>query len=139
MRVLHESDFYRVEQLDGRVLKVIRKDKPFESRQDVETACVPVQRALDAAGRANHAVLIDSRAVVGRNDPQSEAMFADHRQRMVEGFRAVVVLVKTPAGLLHTQRLLREGGSSGRVFLDEEEALAYLRGAPPSSKPPRSK
>lgn len=139
MRVLHESDFYRVEQLEGRVLKVTRKDKPFESRQDVEAACVPVQRALDLAGRALYTILVDTRQVVGRNDPQSEAMFADHRRLMVEGFRAVALLVKTPAGLLQTQRLLREGGSSGRVFLGEEEAVAFLRGGPPPSKPPRGK
>ena len=139
MRVLHESDFYRVEQLEGRVLKVTRKDKPFESRQDVEAACVPVQRALDLAGRALYPFLVAPRRVAGRNDPQPGAMFAAPPPLMGGGFRAVALLVKTPAGLLQTQRLLREGGSRGRVFLDEEEAVAFLRGGPPPSKPPRGK
>lgn len=140
--LLHDSDYYRVEQLEGHVLKVTRKDKPFLTREDVETACDPVQRTLDLAVRSRNAILIDTRSVVGRNDPASEKMFAEHRIQMVEGFRAVALLVKTPTGLLHTQRLLREGKSDGRVFLDEAEALKFLRAAasaPMSStiKPPR--
>lgn len=133
-RILHESDYYRVEKLArSSILRVTRSSRPFDSAAAVDLACNPVQRALDAAGRRNHALLVDTRAAIGRNDPASEKMFQTHRREMAIGFRRVAVLVSTPVGLLHSKRLLAEDGTGevARVFIDEQEALTYLAGDPP--------
>lgn len=137
-RTLHESRFYYVELTEASILKVVRKNQPFEKPEDVDVACNPVQRVLDAMGRASHCLLIDTRDIVGRNDPTSERMFADHRKRMVVGFKGVALLVATVAGKLHTMRLLGEDRSPAAVFLHESEALAHLRSLlRPVSKPPQ--
>ena len=127
---LHSSDFYRVEMLFGdRVVRVVRQARPFETEQDVETACVPLQAVLDAAGRAGRALLVDSRAVVGRNDPTSERAFASHRSRMLHGFRAAALLMQTATGKLQSERLLREHRLQHvPVFLQEEDAFVFLDG-----------
>ena len=128
--VVHESDYYRVERLgEHEVLRLTRKAKPFITKEDVERACRPLQLVLTRVGRGRLQLLIDSRKVVGRNDPASEANFLYHRCEMVKGFARCAILVATPTGKLHAQRLLSEDGtasSSVKVFLDEAEALAFL-------------
>lgn len=137
LRLLHESRFYHVELVEQAIIKVIRKNQPFEKPEDVDIACNPVQRVLDAVGRPTHCLLIDTRLIVGRNDPTSERMFADHRKRMAVGFRGVALIVATSAGKLHSMRLLSEDRTRAEVFLDELDALAFLRAvSKPGSKPP---
>jgi hypothetical protein len=126
---IHESEFYEVFRTSGsRVVKVVRLARGFESALDVELGCGPLQLALDLLGRRAHTLLVDSRGVVGRNDPTSEALFREHRRDMLLGFRRAAILVRTPAGLLQARRLLVEDGTEAhaRAFLDEAEALAYL-------------
>ena len=128
--VLHTSEFYRVEMLLGeRVVRVVRNARPFSNARDVESACAPVQVVLDSIGRASHALLVDSRAVVGRNDPTSEDAFADHRGRMLRAFSAAAILVQTATGKLQSERLLRaQGAGHVRVFLREQDAVLFLEG-----------
>lgn len=132
--VLHESDFYLVERVRPGVIRIVRRVRPFLTDADVAEACEPVQRALDLEGRHRCSVMIDTRPVVGRNDPQSEGMFAHHRDRMVQGFKRVALLVATPAGRLQTSRLLPKHLEHVKVFMDEKEALEFVEGL----GPPRS-
>lgn len=132
--VLHESDFYLVERVRPGVIRIVRRVRPFLSAADVEQACEPVQRALDLEGRTRCCVMIDTRPVVGRNDPESESMFAHHRDLMVRGFKRVALLVATPAGRLQTARLLPKHLDHVKVFMDENEALEFVE----SLGPPRS-
>jgi hypothetical protein len=137
-RLLHESRFYQVELSERAIIKVVRKNQPFEKPEDVDIACNPVQRVLDAIGRPTHCLLIDTRLIMGRNDPISERMFADHRKRMAVGFRGIALICATSAGKLHSMRLLSEDRTQAEVFLDELDALAYLRALlKTSTKPPR--
>ncbi len=127
--MLLQNDYYRVERLPlVPVVKVARSAVPFETVDDVERGCAPVQRALDLEGREKVGLLIDTREALGRNDPKSEQIFAKHRKLMVLGFRRVAILVSTPTGLLHTKRLLTtdQTHTHTQVFMDEREALTYL-------------
>ncbi len=136
--VLHESDYYRVERVAAPShLRVTRKVRPFLSAQEVDLACDPVQAALDREGRERSTLLIDTRIVAGRNDPTSEQMFERHRREMLLRFKRVALLVRTPAGLLHVQRLLASDRADARAFADEQEALAFLRGDAPADAPSR--
>ncbi|HET9954174.1 MAG TPA: hypothetical protein VFQ61_06710, partial [Polyangiaceae bacterium] len=56
---------------------------------------------------------------------------AEYRQRTVQGFRRVAVLVSTTAGQLQVQRHIDEEKlKTARVFVDWEEALVWLRQTP---------
>jgi hypothetical protein len=128
--VILENDYYRVELLDGEsIVRVVRSSRPFCSAQAAHEACEPVQEALDTRRRSRIAVLIDSRAAPLRNDPEYESWFAPHRKRMIVGVRKSAILVRSSAGVLHTERVMKldRAPSHARIFLDEDEALAYLR------------
>lgn len=127
-RVIHESAYFEVSVLDyARLVRVARRPRPFESQEATNAACEPVQQALDALGRRSHRLLIDSRGAIGNNSPAYEQWFAAHRQRMVIGFERVAILVKTPIGKLHADRLVSEEKHvSTRVFLDEDLAVTFL-------------
>jgi hypothetical protein len=130
--VVHDSEHYRIDHFVSlRVVVVTRKARPFVDRHDVELACGPVQNALDRLVRANKRLLIDSRLAPMRNDPQSEANFAPHRQKMTEGFERIAVVLRTQVGQLQTQRLIADHKPSSapmRTFLEMTDALAYLTG-----------
>lgn len=113
-----------------RILRLKRTSEPFVSAEDVNHACEPVQQALDAVGRARHSLLIDSRDAPFRNDPVYEAWFQPHRKRMTLGLRRVAVLLRTAAGKLHSERLVKTVDRSPAnlaMFVDEEAALEFLR------------
>lgn len=126
--VLHESVWYRISQFpELKVLVVTRSPVAFTSREDINRACDPVQATLDRAGRESHSVIIDTRLAVGNNDPAFEGWFAAHRRRMLEGFLGAALVVATPVGRLHVQRLLRADGN-GHIgaCTTVEEAVAFL-------------
>ena len=124
---LLDSDFFLVERVDTRgFIRLTRRERPFLSEDEVVGAFTPLQRVLDAEGRERCVLLVDTRVVAGRNDPASEAMFAKHRRATVTGFKRVAMLVQTPVGALHVQRLMVQDRSDARVFSDEAEAITYL-------------
>lgn len=127
---IHDDAYFEVEHfLDMRIVKVTRRPRPFESEDAVNEACEPVQTVLDKVGRRTHRLLFDSRDAIGKNDPAYERWFAAHRRRFVLGFERVAILVKTPIGKLHADRLVAEDRQTMlRVFLDEESAVRYLVG-----------
>ena len=130
-RLLHESVYYRVEQLAFiSVVKVTRLARPFTSQNDVDLACDPVQAALDTAGRRTHLLLIDTRQAIGKNDAAYEKWFEAHRRRMLLGFARVAFIVQTAVGKMHVERLLaaEKLEKTPKVFLDEALALRDLAG-----------
>ena len=127
--IVLESPYYVIEVVaSGRVIKITRKAHPFESQEAVDQACNPVQDALDRLGRTTHVLLIDTREAVGRNDPEYERWFEYHRRKMLVGFPAVALLVKTVVGKMHVDRLLEQDDArrTVRVFTDEGLAIDYL-------------
>jgi hypothetical protein len=91
-----------------------------------------LDKAMDAAGRAGMALLIDFRAAPARNDADYERASVGQPERCARGFARVAVLVRTATGMLQVQRAVR--GLPIQVFGDENEAIAYLTSlAPPPS------
>ncbi len=135
-RTLLDSEYYRITASSpGSVLVVTRKPRPFCTKAEVDEACDPVQALLDNAGRARHRIVVDSRRAVGRNDPAHETWFATHRRRMVLGFQRAALVVATPVGMLHVQRLLRQDATADtvRVFTELEDAMQYAESIAPVS------
>lgn len=125
---LFANEYYVVDELPGRAVRVTRLDKAFTSQANVDEACEPVQRALDELGRADYVCLIDSRAVRGSNDPEYERWFAEQRARMPRGFKKTALLMKTAIGALHSDRLRRGDGTfeEMQIFQDLAAACGYL-------------
>ena len=111
-----------------KVVRVERSSKGFEGGHDLFSEFQKLNRELDKIGRASYALLVDLRAAPGRNDPQFEEQFANHRVRLLTGFRRAVVLVRTAAGKMQAERLRRTDqlAEHVRVFDNEAEALAFL-------------
>lgn len=135
---IHSSDFFQVDELPGKVVRVARLSRPFTSQADVDQACEPVQRALDRLGRSQHALLLDARRARGSNDPDHEAWFAAHRAKMLLGFRRVAILLRTVIGVMHSDRLTRTDGTRGAVeiFHDPVRAYGYVGASVADDEPP---
>lgn len=75
-------------------------------------------------------LLLDLRAgPPGRNDPEFERASEEWRRALASDFDRVAILVRTAVGKLHIQRLGREVGRAPAIFMDEAEAIAFLRSA----------
>lgn len=124
---VYESDFWIIELLQGRLVWLTRLARPFASEEEVNAACEPVQRALDEIGRSTASIVIDSRAARGSNDPTYERWFARHRTTLPQGFLRAAILMRTPVGALHSERLRREDGNQSLgVFHDVQAVSAFL-------------
>lgn len=109
------------------IVYIARSAAPFASAADVERHFEALNRALAELDRKNLDLLVDIRAVTGRNDPGFETALEPHRARLQRGFRRVAFLVNSAAGQLQVQRHARQDGSHARAFLDESAALEWLQ------------
>lgn len=135
------------------LILLTRSAVPFASFAEIDAGCIPVQLHLDRIGRKGKRILVDTRDAVGNNDPAFEKRFDAHRMRMVQGFEAVAILVRTPVGRLQNQRLAEKVPAAVaprppvdtpphiRVFMSWDDALAHLQTyeAEPSSNSKRSR
>lgn len=126
MSELYRDDYYIV-RVDGGILRLERTATAY-----------PTLAALDEANRALAAVvrgagvkriLLDVRkGPPGRNDAAFEEAIGGWRRSLAAEAERAAVLVRTVAGKLQSQRLARaDGRSPTNVFMDEAEALAYLK------------
>src|SRR5262249_53142624 len=100
--------------------------KPFPSPGELEPLHQRAYAMFDAVGRPVHRLLVDLREAPANNDPGFEVAMRPVREELLRGFARVAVVVKTAAGSLQTQRHAREDKLPFRVFLDLEEARAFL-------------
>ncbi len=135
-----ENEYFRVTRdEDDPIVVVVRSSKPFASPRDVIHAFSPMLSALDGLGRGQHYLLLDSRDAVGNNDPAYEASFARFRRELFDGFLKTAVVVRTPVGMLHSNRLMEQDVQRDRpgVFTDPISAMASLKAALRRSLIPR--
>jgi hypothetical protein len=124
---LHQSATWIVERDAARaVVLLARSIVPFSSAQDIDASLAPVHRTFATIDRARHALLVDMRKAPLRNDPAYENAMAEHRRRIVAGFRACALLVNTTLGKLQLQRLSRLDGIEWAAFDDETRAIEHL-------------
>ncbi|MCA9632146.1 MAG: hypothetical protein KC766_31045 [Myxococcales bacterium] len=127
--MLYTSDYFRI-RVSEQIVEYVRSALAFDSLAAIEAEMSQVRDALATLRRARMGLLCDLRQVVGRNDPEFEAVFKKHRQWLQKGFLRVAVVVHSPTGMLHIQRLAAEDGDRHlRAFTDAEQGVAWLRDA----------
>ncbi|MGZ3443798.1 MAG: hypothetical protein ACXVDD_29965 [Polyangia bacterium] len=125
MSELLTNDWFRLVADDG-FLRITRSSAPPPSPAQMAALYDELTVALRKAGARR--LLLDLRAgPTGRNDPEFERSSEKWRETLAKDFERVAILVRTAVGKLHIQRLGREVGRAPAVFMDEAEALAFVR------------
>jgi hypothetical protein len=128
MSKVYADAYHHAEQLAGTSVILVRRSAvPFSSAEDIDRYFGALNDALDRIDKPRHELLVDIRAVAGRNDSEFELTFGPHRARLEREFRRVAVLVSSPAGRLQVQRHALQDRLGVRAFQDEAEALDWLR------------
>lgn len=121
----YESSYARIGSFPAKKLIVFQRSSLKVPLDGLALVWQPLWRALQGIDRATHLLLLDSRAAPGQNDADFEAAFARYRQRLLEGWPQIAVLVRSVPGKLQLQRHQREG-LAAEVFTDPAQALACL-------------
>jgi hypothetical protein len=126
MPILLSSDYYHVEYDAERDLVIVRRTALQMPGPD--EAVAGLQRLLRAVQPyAGRPALLDLRRVAGNNGSRYETAIKPYLARLRATFSVTARVVQTATGRLQVQRMARERGDDpGSVFLDEEEALAFL-------------
>jgi hypothetical protein len=128
MTELLTNDWFRVVAEDGFV-RVTRSPNAAPTPSQMAALYDEMTMAMRRAGARR--LLVDlSAGPPGRNDPEFERASEKWRETLAKDFERVAIVVRTAVGRLHVQRLGREVGRAPAVFMDETEALAYVRRAP---------
>jgi len=125
MSELLANEWFRVDVADG-FTRVTRSATPPPSAPEMAALYATMGTALRRAGTRR--LLVDLRGgPPGRNDPEFERASEEWRRALSTDFERVAILVRTAVGKLHIQRLAREIGREPTIFMDEAEALKFLR------------
>ena len=125
MAELLSNQWWRVT-LDDGIVRVTRSPVTPPTAREMAAAYAELIAVMRGSGAKK--VLVDLRGgPPGRNDPEFERASEDWRKSLAEGLDRVAILVRTAVGKLQVQRLGREVGRAPSVFMDEAEAMAFLR------------
>jgi hypothetical protein len=108
------------------VLCITRNDKPFGNVNAMLGVLDEFQAQIRLVDRSTFALLVDTRRIAARTDPNFERAFRHFREHLVTGFARVAVLVSTAEGLAQAQAHAEELGPSVRAFDDEDAAMQWL-------------
>ncbi|MCA9533562.1 MAG: hypothetical protein KC593_07790 [Myxococcales bacterium] len=127
MKVLFDDPNFRVAlyPLDK---VIVATRKASDAGVDDVIASMRSALAVDVSSFGPHAMILDVRAVVGRNDADFEAATAEMRSVIARRSTRFVTLVATVAGALQTRRLASQSGFPMMVASSEEEAFRMARG-----------
>ncbi len=115
---------------EGRVIRVQRSARPYQSAADLNQERLLLGEALDKLGRTGRGLLIDSRVAPHSTDDRLHEEFRRFRLEVARGFDRVAALVRTKVAILQVNRLIADSTSSVQPFDDEAAAVAYLLGQP---------
>lgn len=134
---LFRNDFF-VARCDSprAIVEVVRSSMAFRSAHDAALAFTPLLICLDTLGRSRFSLLLDARDSVANNNPDYESWYARYRAELMRDFRRVAILVRTPVGSLQATRLMPPVACPARVFLDPDQAWAFVT-EPLSIRPSR--
>lgn len=107
-------------------VQLVRTAVGYADLTQLSVACTQMCDWLKPFERASLDLLCDMRLGPPRNDEAFERAMAPFRKRMQTGFRRVAIVVASPIGRLHIQRLAADDGIRLSAFLDPAEADAYL-------------
>ncbi|HNN92937.1 MAG TPA: hypothetical protein PKI03_11745 [Pseudomonadota bacterium] len=111
---------------EGQLLRLARTATPYADLQAVRDSFAAVIAAFDRVGRKGRTMLFDTRAPIGRNDPEFEQVMAGLRPRIDAGFLRIGVLVRSAVGALQLRRWVSNDGVERIVTTDEDELLRIL-------------
>jgi len=121
-----EDEYIRLEIDPGQqFVRQTRSARVYENLEVLNKSLDGLIAQMQGFDRTAWVLLQDMRASRGRNDPEFEGAITRARPGMSGGFRKLAVLVATHVGRLQVQRHLPS--RAARTFLDEQEALAWLR------------
>lgn len=113
------------------IVKLVRLETPFAEPEEAARMTDAAFGAIRGAGGRDARLLVDMRRGPGRNDPDFERTMYPHFARHLPRFARIAVVVRSAAGRLQLQRLMRAVGVTGAdVFFTEEEARAFLLDGP---------
>jgi hypothetical protein len=129
--VRSEGEFFRVIELPTVRVAVVQR-VPGRAMAPGDVAAVMQQMApLVRPELRTWGAVIDTRAVLGNNDPEFERASEGMRAMTLESFARSVVLVRTMVGKLQVQRISASEGRSVTVVDDPERAFELARGEDP--------
>jgi hypothetical protein len=113
----------------GFVVRLQRTGLDYPDIPSLERDTETINALLDRLGRDRKGLCIDWREGPLRNDEPFEEALRRVMPKLVRGYRAVAVIVRSAVGALQVKRHFREGSLVGEVFQDEVDAMDYLRGS----------
>ncbi|HNN92857.1 MAG TPA: hypothetical protein PKI03_11345 [Pseudomonadota bacterium] len=108
-------------------MRVVRTAASFVDLSDARFQYSYLISRLDRIGRTDRFLLVDLRIAPGRSDPAFEAMMAEVRPKMFQGFRRVGVLTATATGTLQVMRHTRQDGVDALISSNESDLLSFFR------------
>ncbi len=129
MKFVFENDLFRVEHDAAHKIVIVRRRAlPLDQVMTDETLPQVLSVLRPLRGQR---LLTDLRATTGNNSPGHEAKAQLLRRHLGELFPVRATLVASAVGRLQVLRMARERGEINHAaFLDEAEALAFLRTQP---------
>jgi hypothetical protein len=103
-----------------------RTGTAFGRGEDIASCFDAMEQAMADVPRRTYNLLVDTRAAPGRNDPAFEALIAEHRGKLLEGFARNAAIASTAAGRLQIQRYAKADGRAVFASADPLAAFAYL-------------
>ena len=119
---------------DGQLIRITRSAQVYPDIPSLLQSFEGVLAALDRAGRRGRAMLFDTRAPQGRNDPAFERAMAGLRPHIDRQFARIGVLVRSAMGALQIRRLAGEDGIERIIGTDEREVIDTLLAGLPSRR-----
>jgi hypothetical protein len=127
MALIFRNDFYELHAEVG-FLRLVRTARTYADLDEVRRTDDEVGQVMRARSPRETRLLFDLRGgPPGRNDPEFERVGVETRHGMAKLFSRVAILVKTAAGRLQVNRLTRDAHLAPGIFLDEREALTWLK------------
>jgi hypothetical protein len=134
-----ESNAYVVVSVDDqdRIVRVYRTAEPYPSLDIAESVLKRLVRHIQGAHYRGYGLLLDTRDAPGRNDPSFEELMVRYAPLLFAPFLRRAVLLRSIAGAMQASRVsMHHDSVAPDVFRDERDALLYLQGKRPSTRPP---
>lgn len=128
-RELFRNEHWVLQLDDGRRLLFARRTAAQQLTAAVIEASFPgLEAAMDAAGRASRALIVDFSGgpEPARHDPEFERTVKGHADGFARGFVKVAALTRTVAGRAQVENYFRQNGFHVAAFSDEAAAIASL-------------
>lgn len=124
-----EVPFYEVE-LRAHGVIVRRTTRRYSDLSELAPSFQAIFDRIAVRRPGASTLLVDLRAIVGRNDTQFEAALAPLRRELLGKFARSALLVRTSIGRMQLQRYLADDGIPAEVFSEEAPAMAWFEGQP---------